>query len=91
MLAERIGRLILERKTGEAIIVALQTLQTKPRCESLDDLDGGEELCLEELRLRIRVEKVAGRRVKLIIEAPDSMKIWREELLLPAGRAESAA
>lgn len=91
MFVEQISRLVLERKAGEAIIVALQALQTKPRCESLDDLDGGEELCLEEFRLRIRIEKVSGRRMKLIIEAPDSVKIWREELLLNASHAESAA
>ncbi|MCH2128000.1 MAG: carbon storage regulator [Pirellulaceae bacterium] len=81
MLAERTQRLILERKHGESIVVGLQSLQTKPHCDSLDNLDGGEELFLENVRLRIRVEKASGRRVKLVIEAPNSVQVWREELL----------
>ncbi len=91
MVADRIGRLVLERKPGEAIVIASRTLQTKPKCESLDDLTGGEEIVLEEFQLRIRIEKVSGQRVKLIFEAPNSMKIWREELLRFASPVESAA
>ena len=91
MLAERINRLVLERKTGEAIVVGLRSLQTRPRSDTLDDLEGGEELFFEDLRLRIRVEKASGRRVKLVIEAPDSVEVWREELLLATAESESAA
>ena len=51
----------------------------------------GEEIVLPDSEVTIVVVSIAGNKVKLGVTAPESVRVYREEVLQRAARASSAA
>ena len=41
-------------------------------------------------QIKVTVVEIKGDRIRLGIEAPQEIGVWREELVIPAGKAEVA-
>jgi len=57
------GRLVLTRKTGEAL------------CFHIQNPDGS------STEFKLSIAKTIGKQVRLSVDAPDNVKVFREELL----------
>ncbi len=87
-------RLVISRRDGEAIVASFAGLRAQDgsydgTSTGYDEIEGGEVLLPHDVQMVLRV-KIKQSRVVLTVEAPESVKLMREELLPPDTSEEQA-
>jgi len=72
--------LIVKRRRGEAVVIVLNGFQTEPPRQSYNELEGGEMVVAQEWQATIRIVEISRTRVALNVQAPNDVRVLREEL-----------